>query len=119
MQIEVKTVLYDIQIAVSRIQEFTHNANFEDYQRNVMMRSAVERQSEIIGEAVNRLSDIDADLAYRITERRRIINFRNLLIHGYSVVDDRLVWDVIHTRLPVLAREIAEFINEIERRHDD
>ena len=113
MQIEAKSVLYDIQLAVTRIQEFTGDANFADYERNVMMRSAVERQFEIIGEAVNRLTDIDADLAYRITERRRIINFRNLLIHGCSVVDDRLVWDVIQTKLPVLAKEIAEFRDEI------
>ena len=114
MQIEAKSILYDIQLAVSRIQDFTRDANFSDYQGDVMMRSAVERQFEIIGEAVNRLSDVDADLAYRITERRRIINFRNLLIHGYSIVDDRLVWDVVQTRLPVLAIEIAEFLNKIE-----
>ena len=106
MQIEAKSVLYDLQLAVSRIQEFTRDANFADYQRSVMTRSAVERQFEIIGEAVNRLSDIDADLACRITERRRIINFRNLLIHGYSVVDDRLVWDVIQTRLPILTERL-------------
>lgn len=91
MQIEAKSVLYDIQLAVSRIQEFTRNANFTDYQRNVMMRSAVERQFEIIGEAVNRLSDINPRLAHRITERRRIISFRNQLIHGYFVIDDRVV----------------------------
>ena len=79
-----------------------------------MMRAAVERQFEIIGEAVNRLSDLNSDLAQRISERRRIINFRNQLIHGYFVVDDRVVWDVIQTKVPVLASEITDFLRGIE-----
>ena len=114
MQIEAKSILYDIQLAVSRIQDFTRDVNFSDYQGDVMMRPAVERQFEIIGESVNRLSDINPRLDHRITERRRIIIFRNQLIHGYFVIDDRVVWDVIQTKLPVLAREVTEFLNEIE-----
>ena len=86
MQVEIRAVLYDIQQAVSLIEEFTLDAEFTDYQNNAMMRSAVERQFEIIGEAVNRLSEMNADLASRIRERPRIISFRNQLIHGYFVV---------------------------------
>ncbi len=112
MQIEIRSVLYDIQKAISRIEEFTANADFAGYQNNAMMRSAVERQLEIIGEAVRRLSEMNASLADRITERPRIISFRNQLIHGYFVIDDRVVWDVIQTKLPVLKREIKALSQE-------
>ena len=112
MRIEAKCILYDIQLAISRIQEFTHDANLTDYQRNAMMRSAVERQFEIIGEAINRLSKIAPEPASRITARRRIVNFRNQLIHGYFVVDDRAVWDVIQTHLPTLASEVEALLQE-------
>ena len=116
MRVEIKSVLYDIHTDANRIREFTQGASFADYQNNAMMRSAVERQFEIIGEAVNRLSDINPDLAYRISERRRIIDFRNQLIHGYFVVDDRVVWDVIQAKLPILEREIVALLPEIEEK---
>ena len=112
MQIEAKSILYDIQLAANRIQEFTCDANLVDYRGNAMMRSAVERQFEIIGEAVNRLSQIDPDTASRITAHRRIVNFRNQLIHGYFVVDDRAVWDVIQSYLPILGGEVEALLQE-------
>ena len=110
MQTETKSILYDIQIASNRISEFTLGASFADYQSNAMMRSAVERQFEIIGEAINRLSDAEPKVASRITAGTRIISFRNLLIHGYFVVDDRVVWDVIQTHLPILASEVEALL---------
>ena len=72
-----------------------------------MLRAAVERQFEIVGEALVQLAKLDEKLAARISEHRRIIAFRNILIHGYADVDDRLVWDVVETKLPVLRRELA------------
>ena len=77
-----------------------------------MMRGAVERQFEIIGEALARLIRLDELLAARITEYRRIVAFRNILIHGYADVDDRVVWDVIETKLPVLRRELESLLSE-------
>jgi uncharacterized protein with HEPN domain len=71
-----------------------------------MLRAAVEREFEIIGEALAQLARIDPTLAGSISQHRSIIDFRNVLIHGYADVDDRLVWDVVETRLPVLRREI-------------
>ena len=112
MEIESKSILYDIQQAVNLISQFTLDAGFSDYENNAMIRSAVERQFEIIGEAVNRLSEFNPGLAHRISERRRIINFRNQLIHGYSVVDDRVVWDVIQTKLPILAEEVRTMLQD-------
>jgi uncharacterized protein with HEPN domain len=51
-------------------------------------------------------------IAARISEYRRIIAFRNVLIHGYADVDDLLVWDVVQTKLPVLRREIEALLGE-------
>ncbi len=112
MQLEVKKYLYDIQQAATRIIEFTSGQSFESYQQNAMLRSAVERQFEIVGEAVARLSRLDSSLVARITDYRRIVSFRNILIHGYAQVDDRLVWDLIEGKLPQLQREVSALLQQ-------
>ena len=95
-----------------RIAEFTAGKQFEDYCSNTMLRAAVERQFEIIGEALSQLARLDEALVERISDHRRIIAFRNILIHGYADVDDRLVWDVIQGKLPVLRREVEALVTE-------
>ena len=67
---------------------------------------------EIAGEALSQLARIDAALAARISDHRRVIAFRNILIHGYASVDDRLVWDVVDTKPPVLRREVDALLGE-------
>jgi len=76
-----------------------------------MLRAAVEREFEIIGEALAQLTKLDPGLATRISQHRTIIDFRNILIHGYAEVDDRLVWDVLETKLPVLRREVDALLD--------
>lgn len=112
MRLELKKYLYDVQQAAARISEFTLGKRLEDYQSNAMLRAAVERQFEIIGEALARLARLDENLVARISEHRRIVAFRNILIHGYADVDDRLVWDVVQTKLPVLRREVEKLLAE-------
>jgi uncharacterized protein with HEPN domain len=77
-----------------------------------MLRSAVERQFEIIGEALAQLAKLDVKIVARISEHRRIIAFRNILIHGYADIDERLVWDIVQAKLPVLRQEIETLLNE-------
>ena len=77
-----------------------------------MLRAAVERQFEIVGEAMARLARIDETVAARISGYRRIIAFRNVLIHGYADVDDRLVWDVVERSLPTLVEELTALLDE-------
>ncbi len=112
MRLEAKKYLYDIQQAAGRIAEFTAGKRLEDYRSNAMLRAAVERQFEIIGEALARLVQFDKTFAARITEHRRIVAFRNILIHGYADVDDRVVWDVVETKLPLLRREVEALLSE-------
>ncbi len=110
MKLEVRKYLYDVQRAAALLREFTNAKTFADYEHDAMLRAAVEREFEIIGEAVARLARVDEAAAARISDYQRIIAFRNVLIHGYADVDDRLVWNVVETSLPTLAREVADLI---------
>ncbi len=112
MELESKSLLYDILQAVERIERFIGDATFDDFERDDMMRSAVERQFEIIGEAMNRLTQRDRALTLQISDVSRIIGFRNQLVHGYSSVDERIVWDVILGNLPTLWKQVDALLRE-------
>lgn len=110
MRLELAKYLYDIQQAVSRLTEFVADRDWAHYAHDAMLRAAVERQFEIIGEALAQLAKRDAAVAANIREYRRIIAFRNILIHGYAEIDDRLVWDIVQTRLPMLRADLNALI---------
>ena len=112
MRLESKKYLYDIQQAAELLASFTAAKEFAHYEEDAMLRAAVERMFEIVGEAMVQLARLDRPVAERISEHRRIIAFRNILIHGYAQVDDRLVWDVLQTRLPLLREEVAALMEE-------
>lgn len=78
-----------------------------------MLRSAVERQLEIIGEALSRLAKAAPDLAERIPGARSAIGMRNVLIHGYARVDNETVWRTATEAVPVLRTEVAELLLEL------
>lgn len=111
MRLEAKKYLLDIQAAASLIDSFTAGKDFNAYTSDALLRSAVERQFEIIGEALRRLDEVAPEVATTIPEFRRIIAFRNVLIHGYAVVDSRLVWGVVEGKLPELAARVAELLS--------
>jgi uncharacterized protein with HEPN domain len=89
MRIESKKYLYDIARAAQLALGFVAGKSFADYGADPMLRSAVERQLEIVGEALAQLSRTDPAVASQIGEYQRIIAFRNILIHGYAEIDHR------------------------------
>lgn len=98
--------------AATLIAEFTAGIGFERYAADAMVRAAVERQFEIIGEALGQLAKLAPEAAGRISDHRRIIAFRNVLVHGYAGVDDMLVWDMVVTRLGDLRRDVDQLLEE-------
>lgn len=99
---DVRAYLWDARQAIGHLRSFIDGKTWDDYAQDVLLRSGVERQFEIIGEALNSLSKAAPEAAARIDDLPRIIAFRNILIHGYAVVDDRVVWQVVTTRLDTL-----------------
>lgn len=88
MNDEIRKSLIDILQTAEEIQNFTHEMDFKAYQNSLITQRAVERDFEIIGEALNRIRQIDAELIEKVSEYHRIIGFRNILIHGYDIIDE-------------------------------
>jgi uncharacterized protein with HEPN domain len=101
---DTRKFLFDVQAACKLISQFLTGKSFEDYVQDPLLRSGVERQFEIIGEAVNQM--LRADPEIELKDAARIIAFRNYLIHGYSSVSDEAVWGIVKKNLPELAREV-------------
>lgn len=88
----------------------TSGKSFAEFVGDIVLRSAVERQFEIIGEALTRLARADANTAELIPDLRRIIAFRNILIHGYAFIDHTRVWRVVEMNLPNLRTTLNDLL---------
>lgn len=108
MELESKKLIYDLDQATELIATFTQGKQLTDYKADALLRSAVERQFEIVGEALNRLKRVDPGVVVRISDYQRIIGFRNVLAHGYDVISDEIVWDIVQNKLSELRQEIDE-----------
>lgn len=106
MKDEIRKSLVDILQTAEEIQNFVHGMDFNAYQSSPVIQRAVERDFEIIGEALNRIKKVDEELIQKISEHHRIIGFRNILIHGYDIVDEMIVWKGVTDHLPILVEEI-------------
>jgi len=103
MQPEASALSWDARRAAGLIADFVSAREWADYDADPMLRSAVERQFQIIGEALNRLGKVDPETAAEIPDLARIVAFRNVLVHGYAAIDSELVWEVATSRLPDLS----------------
>ena len=112
LPLEVRKYLFDIGQACDLLIQFTMGKTLSDYTADPLLRSAVERQFEIIGEALSQALRIEPSLDRRISDAQRIIAFRNRLIHGYASVSDVLVWGVLEANLPTLCREVHALLDE-------
>lgn len=104
-------LLNDIRDAASFIRDRTRGFSEAQYSADRLVRQAVERNFEIIGEAMNRLRKADPATASQISDADRIVAFRNVLIHGYHMIDDAEVWRVISNSLPTLIAEVDSLIS--------
>lgn len=109
MNQKIKKYLYDIQQSIISIDTYLKdNKNFTYYENSKMLRRAVEREIEIIGEALNKISKLEPKIT--ITNARRIIDTRNFVIHGYDKVDNMIIWAIITKHLPLLLKEIEALL---------
>ena len=104
----------DIRASASFILQSSAGKTFQDYESDPLLRAAVERHFEIIGEAMNRLVRYDPDIVARIGDYQRIIAFRNLLIHGYDLIDHEQVWKVVCEQVPLLLNRVESILQEIQ-----
>lgn len=112
MDKEIQVWLFDILNSILEIESFVdfEETNFQNYSSDVKTKRAVERNLEIIGEAVNRISKKNENIV--ISDKRKIISVRNRIIHGYDQVSDELIWSIITQYLPILEKEVRQYLNE-------
>lgn len=107
-----KAFLWHARDAAELIAEFTAGKSFADFDQDALLRSAVERQFEIIGEALGQFAKLDPATAAKIANLRDIIAFRNLLIHGYAGIDNERVWRIVEEDLPRLRTDLSELLGK-------
>jgi uncharacterized protein with HEPN domain len=101
--------LADIQESISQIESFLGKVNnFFEFQQNVMLKKAVERNLEIIGESLNTILKLESNI--QISNARQIVDLRNKLIHEYDKIDDVVIWGIIKKHLILLKEEISKIL---------
>lgn len=111
MKHEIKKLLFDINEASNDIENFVQGNEYFEFENSRLLQAAVERKFEIIGEALNRIKSIDSEFIENITDYRRIIGFRNIIAHGYDIIECEVVWAAIKNHLPILKQEVTHYIN--------
>jgi uncharacterized protein with HEPN domain len=110
MQPEELKYLYDVQTSIQSIKDFTIDIkSFQDFENNKLVKRAVERELEIIGEAINRLLKMNNSI--QITNARKIVNLRNWVIHSYDNVDSVIIWAILQKDLPLLKTEVSALLH--------
>jgi len=102
--------LYDILFAIEEIESYFENREkiFTKFKQNMMLKRAVERNLEIIGEATNRILAQDPEI--EISNARQIVNLRNLVIHSYDSISDENIWAIVVNNIPKLKKEIQKLL---------
>ena len=106
--------LFDIKMSIDEIEDFFKNEekDFFKYRNNLMLKRAVERNLEIIGEATNRIITRDSLFHEKITNAKAIIGLRNQVIHAYDNISDENIWSILTNHLPKLKTEVENLIKE-------
>ncbi|TVP77637.1 MAG: DUF86 domain-containing protein [Puniceicoccaceae bacterium] len=108
---KVEKLLVDLRLACSEIADFIQGKSLDSYLKDRLLQLALEREFEIVGEALNRLERLDPKgLDQHIPEYRKIIGFRNIIAHGYDVIDDATLWDLASNRTPELLSQVETYL---------
>lgn len=112
MNNEIKTWLFDILQSISEIDSYYKDKprTFESYQNDIKTKRAIERNLEIIGEAVNRIRK--SDKAIPLNNADNIVATRNRIIHGYDNISDDLIWSIVINKLPKLKENVKKLLEE-------
>ncbi|PKP45467.1 MAG: antitoxin [Bacteroidetes bacterium HGW-Bacteroidetes-11] len=112
MDNDIKTWLYDILQSINEIDSYYDNKPllFQEYVSDIKTKRAIERDLEIIGEAVNRIRKKDKN--FKLDNVEKIVGTRNRIIHGYDKISDDLIWSIVINHLPKLKDEVAGLLNE-------
>lgn len=114
MDERIEKYLFDIKIAIDEIELFIKELslmNFIEYKQNLLLKRAIERELEIIGEAMNRIIKRDENFILQIEEAKSIISLRNYIIHSYDSVSDENIWAIIQNHLPKLKTQVEILLN--------
>jgi len=110
MRPEIQKLLYDAKTACEAIEQFTQGKSYDDFAGDGLIRSAVERQLMIVGEALFQASRIEPGLSEEISDLRKIINLRHIIVHGYSSIRPEMIWEIIRNDVAGLHREIETLL---------
>jgi uncharacterized protein with HEPN domain len=111
MEVDIKAWAYNIVSAIHEIEVFLEDApDFKVYQTDLKTKRAIERNLEIVGEAMNRILKKDPTSGF--THARKIVETRNRIIHGYDTVSDEVIWGIITNSLPKLKAEVEQYLGE-------
>jgi uncharacterized protein with HEPN domain len=106
---DIKACLKDIELSIAEIYEFLpKKRDFHSFRKDLKTRKAVERNIEIIGEAMDRI--LKTDPSFPISDSRKIVDTRNRIIHGYDSVSEDIIWLIISRYLPILETEVKELL---------
>lgn len=112
-QPDVRAFLWEIRDGCARLQEVAATRTFDDYTSDVWLRMAVERQFELIAEALKNVLRTEPSVEDRITAAPIIIAFRNRIAHDYWKIEPAIVWATIHDHVPLLHQEVAMILDEL------
>ncbi len=109
---DARKLLADANDACKSIRDFTRGKDIADFRRDDLLRSGIYWKFTVVGEAMSQLRRLDEATFNRITESWRIVGFRNQIIHGYSVIDDDITWDIVQEKVPILNQELEQLLGE-------
>ena len=108
---EAKVLLSDILFAANKIKDFLEGCTEQDLHNDEKLCLSIERLFEILGEALKRLHKINEDISKQISDYRHIIDFRNILAHGYDIIEISIIWNIATTKLDTLIEEVSGLLD--------